>query len=262
MNTRRTILIADDQVHFTDSMQAALAGSGHEVVIARNRAQAQRAVATRRPDVVVLGTIMPQGDPFRFHEWMKETPEFSDIPLIVVDAPPEERFIRGWRMGEGMTMDAEDFLSKPVEPAALAQRVERQLDRARKRISVLVVDDHAIVRDGIRALLGLQRDIQVVGEATDGWEALEKTRALHPDVVLMDIVMPVMDGLEATRKISGEHPRTKVLMLTQYDDEENMSASAGAGAFGFIPKKLASSQLLTCIRSANQGVPFNFAGAA
>jgi DNA-binding NarL/FixJ family response regulator len=262
MKTKRTILIADDQVHFTDSMRAALVGGGHEVVIARNRADAQQAVTARQPDVVVLGTIMPQGDPFRFHEWMKETPELSDIPLIVVDAPPEERFIRGWRMGEGMMMDAEDYLAKPVEPAALVQRIEKQLDRARRQISVLVVDDHAIVRDGIRALLGLQRDIQVVGEATDGKEALEKTRTLYPDVVLMDIVMPVMDGLEATRQISGECPRTRVLMLTQYDDEENISASVSAGAFGFIPKKLASSQLLTCIRSANQGVPFSYAAPA
>ena len=91
----------------------------------------------------------------------------------------------------------------------------------------------------------------MVGEAVDGQDALEKTRQLSPDVVLMDIVMPVMNGLEATKRISRECEGTKVLMLSQYDDEENVLASSQVGASGFIPKRSASTQLLSAIRSAS-----------
>ena len=87
-----------------------------------------------------------------------------------------------------------------------------------KKIRVLIVDDHTLVRAGIRSLLGLVADIEVVGEASDGKEALEKVRELAPDVVLMDLAMPVMGGLEATRRIRREFQGIKVLALTQYDD--------------------------------------------
>jgi len=112
-----------------------------------------------------------------------------------------------------------------------------------------------MVRDGIRAVLDLQRDMQVVGEAINGRDALEKTIELSPDVVLMDIVMPVMNGLDATKHLCKEC-QAKVLMLTQYDDEENILASSQAGALGFIPKTAVSSQLLAGIRSVNQGKRF------
>ena len=125
-----------------------------------------------------------------------------------------------------------------------------------QKIRVLVVDDHAMVRDGIRAVLALQRDMQVVGDAVNGREALEKTVELSPDVVLMDIVMPVMNGLDATKEICRGCPQVKVLMLTQYDDEENILASSQVGAMGFIPKTAVSSQLLTGIRSVSQGKQF------
>jgi CheY-like chemotaxis protein len=176
------------------------------------------------------------------------------MPMMVVNAPPEKQLLKGWRMEEGLQCDAEDFLARPVEPAALVPRIQKLLDReAAKRIRVLVVDDHAVVRDGIRAVLALQRDMQVVGEAVNGKEALEKTTELVPDVVLMDIVMPVMNGLDAAREIHRKCERSKVLMLTQYDDEENVRASREAGALGFIPKAAASSRLLTGIRSVARG---------
>ena len=115
------------------------------------------------------------------------------------------------------------------------------------------MDDHAVVRDGIRAVLALQRDMQVIGEAVNGREALEKAVELMPDVVLMDIVMPEMNGLEAAKEICKKCERSKVLMLTQYDDEENVQASRQAGALGFIPKAAASSRLLSGIRSVARG---------
>ena len=125
-----------------------------------------------------------------------------------------------------------------------------------QKIKVLVVDDHTIVRDGICALLALAADIEVVGEAANGMEALEKVRQLTPDVVLMDIAMPIMGGLEATRRIHKESPGAKVLVLTQYDDKEYVFPVIEAGARGFISKTAASSELTSGIRSIHRGDSF------
>jgi DNA-binding NarL/FixJ family response regulator len=124
------------------------------------------------------------------------------------------------------------------------------------KIRVLVVDDHTIVRDGISALLALAPDIEVVGESANGKDALEAVHKLTPDVVLMDIAMPVMGGLEATRRICREFPRIKVIALTQYDDREYVLPAIEAGASGFISKNAASSDLTTGIRSVYRGDSF------
>jgi DNA-binding NarL/FixJ family response regulator len=126
----------------------------------------------------------------------------------------------------------------------------------RKKIRVLVVDDHTVVRDGISALLALSGDIEVVGEANNGNEAMEMVKQLAPDVVLMDIAMPVMGGLEATRRIHKEFPNTKVLVLTQYDDKEYFFPVIESGASGFISKAAASSELVAGIRSVYRGDSF------
>jgi len=125
-----------------------------------------------------------------------------------------------------------------------------------QKIRVLVVDDHTIVRDGICALLAIAGDIEVVGEAANGSEALEMARELKPDVVLMDIAMPIMGGLEATRRLCRELPRTRVLVLTQYDDKEYVFPVIEAGASGFISKVAASSELASGIRSIYDGDSF------
>ena len=122
-----------------------------------------------------------------------------------------------------------------------------------KRIKVLIVDDHTLVRAGIRSLLALVEGIDVVGEASDGKEALEKTRQLGPDVVLMDLAMPVMGGLEATRRLRREFPRTQVLALTQYDDSEYVIPIIEAGARGFVTKMSAFSELAAAIQAAYHG---------
>jgi len=125
-----------------------------------------------------------------------------------------------------------------------------------QKIKVLIVDDHAILRDGISALLSLAADIEVIGEAENGREAIDRARQLAPDVVLMDIAMPAMDGLEATRRIHKEFPQMKVLTLTQYDDREHLLSLLEAGAEGFISKTAASSELASAIRSVYQGDSF------
>ena len=124
------------------------------------------------------------------------------------------------------------------------------------KIRVLVTDDHAIVRDGICALLALTGDIEAVGEATNGREALEMVAKLSPDIVLMDMVMPLMDGLEATRRIHKRFPETKVIVLTQYEDREYVLPVIEAGASGFISKVAASSELTSAIRAVYYGDSF------
>ena len=253
MKKRAKILIIDDEREFIADLRVALEAKDYKVVVAGHSAQAQEMVRYERPDLIVLGTILPRGDAFLLHEWLKESPSFSDVPLIVVDAPIEKRLIKGWRMDEGLRLRAEDYVSKPIVSASLMPRIENMLLRAFRKITVLVVDDHAVVREGIRALLSLQEDIEVVGEAVDGQDAIEKVKQFSPEVTVMDIVMPVMSGLEATKRISKEYPETKVLILTQYDEEENMFVAKQVGAYGFIPKTAASSDLLSGIRAVGTG---------
>jgi len=131
-----------------------------------------------------------------------------------------------------------------------------------KKIRVLIVDDHTLVRDGIRALLALVADIEVVGEAANGREALEQVKQLAPDVVLMDLAMPIMSGLDATRRIRREFPGTRVLALTQYDDSEYVIPVIEAGARGFVTKMAAFSELASAIQAVYRGDSFLSPSAA
>lgn len=121
------------------------------------------------------------------------------------------------------------------------------------KIRILVADDHALVREGIHALLSLCDDLEVVGEASDGQEAIGATRSLDPDVVLMDINMPGLGGLEATLAIRRENQRVKILVLTQYDDREYVSRFLKSGASGYILKKAAGSELASAVRAVHRG---------
>jgi DNA-binding NarL/FixJ family response regulator len=121
------------------------------------------------------------------------------------------------------------------------------------KIRVLIADDHAIVREGIRALLKLSDDMDVVGEAADGRQAIEQSRKLDPDVVLMDIAMPGLGGLEATLEIRKERPGVKILVLSQYEDREYIRRFLKAGVAGYVLKKAAGSELTAAIRAAYRG---------
>jgi DNA-binding NarL/FixJ family response regulator len=124
------------------------------------------------------------------------------------------------------------------------------------KIKVLVVDDHTLMRDGIRALLGLHDDIEVVGEAAEGRDAIKKAQEVAPDVIVMDIAMPGLDGLEATRRITKKNPMAKVLVLTQHDKREYILSSIKAGAAGYVPKRAVGSELLSAIRAVYRGDSF------
>ena len=130
------------------------------------------------------------------------------------------------------------------------------------KIKILVVDDHAMMRDGIRALVSLYDDIEIVGEASEGKEAIEKVQELAPDVVLMDIAMPGMDGLEATRRIRKKNPAVKVIIITQHDNREYILSCIKAGAAGFVPKRALGSELLAAIRAVSKGDSFLYPSAA
>lgn len=123
-------------------------------------------------------------------------------------------------------------------------------------IRVLIVDDHAVLRDGIRSLLESYEDIQVVGEAGNGREAIELVGGFAPDVVLMDVAMPEMDGLEATRRIVAAHPTSRVLVLTQHDNREYVFPLLQAGAAGYLLKKVRGTELVSAIRAVHEGGSF------
>src|SRR5579884_6473 len=128
----------------------------------------------------------------------------------------------------------------------------------RNRIKVLIADDHTILREGIRLLLGSQPDVEVVGEACDGRDAYFKVEELRPDVVLMDIAMPVLNGLEATQQIRRNFPDTKVLILTQHDNDEYVYRILQAGASGYVLKRVAGAELVSAIRGVDRGNAFLF----
>jgi len=122
-------------------------------------------------------------------------------------------------------------------------------------IRVLIVDDHEIVRKGIRALLATKRDIQVVGEARDGAEAVTQAQALQPDVILMDLMMPRMNGIEAIRQITAGQPGTRVLVLTSFAADEQVFPAIKAGALGYLLKDSGPQELVQAIRQVFRGEP-------
>ena len=124
-----------------------------------------------------------------------------------------------------------------------------------KTIRVLIVDDHAIVRKGIRALLVTEPDIQVIGEASDGAEAIALAQALHPDVILMDLVMPKIDGIEATRQITASQPGVRVLVLTSFAADDKVFPAIKAGALGYLLKDTGPDDLLRAIHQVHLGQP-------
>ncbi len=121
------------------------------------------------------------------------------------------------------------------------------------KIRILLADDHTVLREGIRALLNEQPDMAVVGEVEDGRWAVHLAHELRPHVVLMDIAMPLLNGLEATRQIKRDHPEIRVLVLTMHDNEEYVRQVLAAGASGYVLKRAAASELVSAIRAVHRG---------
>jgi two-component system response regulator NreC len=124
------------------------------------------------------------------------------------------------------------------------------------KIRVLLAEDHTIVRKGLRALLDDETDIEVVGEAEDGRETVRQVERVCPDVVLMDITMPLLNGVEATRQIKSQHPEVQVLGLTRHENEEYIYQLLRAGASGYVVKQAAPAELVEAIRAVFEGDTF------
>ena len=120
-------------------------------------------------------------------------------------------------------------------------------------IRVLIADDHAVVREGLRGFLALQEDVEVVGEAADGEEAVAAAERLTPDVALVDLVMPRVDGIEAIRRIRAVAPQTRVIVLTSFADEDKMLPAVRAGAVGYLLKDVDPQELVAAVRTVNDG---------
>ncbi len=125
-----------------------------------------------------------------------------------------------------------------------------------QKIKVLLADDHNVVRQGMRALFVMEEDIEIVGEAANGRLAVQMAKKLMPDVVVMDIAMPLLNGLEATRQITNQVPTAKVLILSTYSDDEYVQQLTEAGAAGYLVKQTAANDLLKAIREAHKGNAF------
>ena len=125
--------------------------------------------------------------------------------------------------------------------------------RGPKKTRVLLADDHTIVRQGLRSILEQERDIEVVGEAADGREAIRKAAILAPDIVVMDITMPHMNGIEAAARISKDTPQAKIVALSMHSGEEYIYSLLKAGARGYVPKDSAPSDLVEAIRAVDKG---------
>jgi DNA-binding NarL/FixJ family response regulator len=121
------------------------------------------------------------------------------------------------------------------------------------RTRVLIVDDHALYRQGLRSMFDLEHDVEVVGEASDGTEAIEQVEALQPDIVLMDINMPGMDGMQATRKLADDYPGILIIILTMFKGEEHLREARRAGASAYVLKDAGSEVLLRTIRDVMSG---------
>ncbi len=128
-----------------------------------------------------------------------------------------------------------------------------QMDRPSERIRVLVADDHPVFRRGMRAILGAEPDTELVGEATDGEEAVTRALELRPDVILMDLNMPNVNGIEATRRILEASPGTAILMLTMFEDDKSILAAMRAGAHGYVLKGADGAETIRAIHAVANG---------
>jgi NarL family two-component system response regulator LiaR len=129
----------------------------------------------------------------------------------------------------------------------------RNTDSPGKKIRVLLVDDHAIVRQGLRTFIDLQSDMEVVGEGTNGIEGVELARSTQPDVVLLDLVMPEMDGIQATPEIIESSPNSRIIILTSFSEEDQVIPAIRAGAHGYLLKDIAPNELVQAVRDAFLG---------
>jgi DNA-binding NarL/FixJ family response regulator len=150
-----------------------------------------------------------------------------------------------------------EMISDPHAPIAGSPDAGSRPDAAgrpeAKRIRVLIAEDHSLVRRGLAAIINMEEDVTVVGEAGDGEEAIEQWRRLRPDVVLMDLRMPRLEGVEAIKRIRAEDPKAGIIVLTTFDHDEDIYAGLRAGAKAYLLKDVQPEELFGCIRAVHAG---------
>ena len=134
MNRRLKLLVVDDDPQFIEVVRSAVETKPYEVITASTREAGLDKVRRETPALIILGTLAPRGDAFELHRKLKDTPRSNSIPLLVVDARHEEHAQRGWKIDEGLRMDAEDYIARPIEPSALLGRIEKVLERAARKV--------------------------------------------------------------------------------------------------------------------------------
>jgi DNA-binding NarL/FixJ family response regulator len=251
MSINKKVLIIDNEHEFSSRLQNMIEQRNYEVLVVDNKTQAQEILHGKDIGLVILGTITPRTDMLYIYKWFKQNPDYQRVPLIIINEPGEPQLSLGWDINDDTGLP-EDCFFKPIEPDKILHLIIKQMDRTLKKIKVLLVDDQEIVREGIRIILNQHEDIEVIGEARHGKDAIEKAIKLMPDVILMDIVMPGMNGLEATRQILQAWREARVLVLSQYDNEESIRASHKSGACGFLSKSSLTANLVSNVRTANR----------
>ena len=141
----------------------------------------------------------------------------------------------------------------PGKRSRQTTKVETESDMRSMPAKILIADDHELVRDGIKHMLGYEEDLEVVGEASNGWEVVELCRRLKPDLVLMDVRMPEMNGLEATRAIKAEQPEVSVLVISTYGNLDYLLEAIVAGTAGYVLKEAPNRQLTNAMKRALDG---------
>ena len=251
MSFKKKVLIIDNEYNFSNRLQALIRQKNYEAIAANNKIEALKMLRRRNVDMVVLGTITPKSDMLYVYHWFKHNPIYKNVPLMIINGPIESQLTFEWDKQEDTGLALIDYFFKPIEPDRVMPFIEKHMNSGSRKIKVLIVDDQELVREGIRIVLDLYKDIEVVGEAKHGEDAIAKAIKLMPDVVLMDILMPGMNGLEATRRIVEICREARVLILSQYDTDESIQASRNAGACGFISKSSSTAFLISSVRSAN-----------
>jgi DNA-binding NarL/FixJ family response regulator len=237
MKTR--IMVVDDHRMYRDGLKALLSRQNDMEIVgeAENGQEAIARTRKLRPDVILMDVKMPVMD--GVEATRRILAEMPDMKILALTMCSEVECKSGI-----MRAGARGYILKGGDFEELTAAIRKETMKTR----ILIVDDHQVYRDGLKAMLARQNDMEVVGEAENGLDAVTKAREHRPDVILMDVNMSVMDGAEATSRILAELPSTKILALSIQADDGFMSSMLRAGAMGYVLKGCDSEKLFDIIR--------------
>jgi len=236
------------------------------------------------PCLILLDLKLPRVMGLDVLKWIRDRPELTAIVIVLTSSRQDEDIHAAYRLGANAYLVKSPELKvrqetgraiktfwlthntpPPLSTVERTQAIPFALPRAHESgrpnaksvsseaITVLLADDHPFVRSGLRVLIGTAPDLKVIGEAEDGRQAVREALRLQPDVVIMDVAMPLLNGVDAARQIMREAPRVKVLILSSHDDEQRIEAALDAGVAGYLIKSTGSTDLLNAIRATHQG---------